>query len=61
MKNKIMKAALQNPATTAAGVAGISILGAELDKVQTPKDWVMFGIKTILYLFMIASKDPWKK
>lgn len=61
MKNKMLKAVAQNPVTTGAGLAGLSILGTELDKVQTPKDWVLFGIKAALYFFMIASKDPWKK
>jgi hypothetical protein len=58
---KMLKSALQNPATTGAGMAGLGILGAELDKVQTPKDWVLFGIKAVIYFLMISSKDPWKK
>ena len=49
-----------SPTTSSLGAIGLGTLVADLDKVQTPKDWVLFGIKTALFLFMGVSQDPWK-
>jgi hypothetical protein len=54
----MLKALKENPISTGAGIAGLSVITAELDKVQTPKDWALFGIKTALFFFMVFCKDP---
>lgn len=58
---KIIQGLRENPISTGAGIAGMSVITAELDKVQSPKDWVLFGIKTALFLFMVFCKDPKRK